>query len=374
MLRLPKGEKPTYILSYPRWVRLVRFGMVVLLVTAAVVRWALAWVHFVLPLIQGGDWATQPLRPLFAAHLSLLFAAGAVAVVYAFLPDLSLADAPSQDSGTGGGLAVRTLLGWHIIPWTTITAVRIASFEGSQRRLVLVQGHWTRWSPWPRLVSMCLGAGFERGLLFTSAVRDFKPLVRRLYQEVKQVAPEILFDDEFFSLPARLVLEPTVTLASLADQSRDEGWAPALSVQAMAAVAGGLLLVQLLVLILVGGIWWKLLGIAVLIALEWVIGSLYLYAVAEVFRSQVELQQAALLYPLSQVPRALLAVPMAMLVGAGIPFLAAMVGLAGILWAVVLTALLVQQLYRLESILPAMAGGALQALFQFLSLALVLTG
>jgi hypothetical protein len=374
MLRLPKSEKPTYILSYPRWIRLARFGMVVLLVTAAVVRWALAWVRFVLPLIQGSDLATQPLRPLFAAHLSLLFAAGAVAFVYAFLPDLSLADAPSQDSGNGGGLALRTLRGWHIIPWTAITTVRIVSFQGSQRRLVLVQGRWTRWSPWPRLVSMCLGAGFERGLLFTSAVRDFKPLVRRLYQEVKQVAPEILFDDEFFSLPARLVLEPTVTLASLADQSRDEGWAPALSVQAMAAVAGGLLLVQLLVLILVGGIWWKLLGIAVLIALEWVIGSLYLYAVAEVFRSQVELQQAALLYPLSQVPRALLAVPMAMLVGAGIPFLAAMVGLAGILWAVVLTALLVQQLYRLESILPAMAGGALQALFQFLSLALVLTG
>jgi hypothetical protein len=35
--------------------------------------------------------------------------------------------------------------------------------------------------------------------------------------------------------------------------------------------------------------------------------------------------------------------------------------------------LLVQQMFRLKSVLPAMAGGVLQALFLFLVLALVLT-
>jgi hypothetical protein len=38
-----------------------------------------------------------------------------------------------------------------------------------------------------------------------------------------------------------------------------------------------------------------------------------------------------------------------------------------------LTALLVQQLYRLKSLLPAMIGGTFQALFQFIVLAVVLT-
>jgi hypothetical protein len=65
---------------------------------------------------------------------------------------------------------------------------------------------------------------------------------------------------------------------------------------------------------------------------------------------------------------------MAMLVGAGLPFLAAMVGLAGVLWAVTLTALLVQRLYRLDSILYALAGGAFQAMFQFLVLGVIFTG
>jgi len=62
-----------------------------------------------------------------------------------------------------------------------------------------------------------------------------------------------------------------------------------------------------------------------------------------------------------------------MLVVAGLPFLASMVGLAAIVWAVILTAVLVQQVYRLPSILPAMGGAALQALAQFVVLALVFT-
>ncbi len=62
---------------------------------------------------------------------------------------------------------------------------------------------------------------------------------------------------------------------------------------------------------------------------------------------------------------------MAMLVAAGAPFLAAMVGLVSVLWAVILTAFLVRHMFRLRSILPAVIGGVFQALFQFLVLALV---
>jgi hypothetical protein len=362
MDKLPKDDRPTYVLSYPRWMRLTRLGMVILLVGAALVRWVLAWVDFVRPLIQGGEAVALPFQPLIAVHVSLLLVAGAVAFVYAFLPDLSLADE---------GLAVHTFLGWHVVPWRLVTVVRLVRFEESNRQLVLVQGRWARWSPWPRLVSACLGAGLEPGLFFTSDIRDFQPLLGRLRGEVAQAAPEALFDEEFFSLPARLVLEPTVTLAGLTDQAREEGWPLALSAQAMAAVAGGFLLVQMLILILQGGVWWKPLAIVVLGAVEWTVGAIYLYALAEVFPANVEFRQAALLYPLSQIPRALLAVPMAMFVGAGVPFLAAIIGMAGILWAVTLTALLVQQMYRLQSILPALAGGALQALLQFLVLAVL---
>ncbi len=123
-----------------------------------------------------------------------------------------------------------------------------------------------------------------------------------------------------------------------------------------------------------GGVWWKPLAIAGLCGIEWVIGAFYLFALAEILPTYVDFRQAALLYPTAQMPRALLSVPMAMLVAAGVPFLAAMLGLAGVLWAVVLTAFLVQEIYRLDSILPAMIGGAFQALFQFLVLAIVFSG
>jgi hypothetical protein len=356
----------SYTLSYPRWLRLARVAVVLLLAVAALVQWVLAWVHFIQPLTQGAALAAQPLRPLIAANLGLVLTAGSVALVTLFLPDLALAD---------DGLAVRTLLGWRVVPWTAVTAVRTIPFDRSSRRMVLVQGRWRWGMPWLHVVSACLGAGLKPGVLFTSAIRDFEPLVGRLRQEVALAAPQAVLDDQFFSLPARLTFEPVPTLDGLVDQSRDEDWAPAKlarPARAMAAVTAGLLLV-LLLLALKGGAWWKPMAIVALGAIEWAAGALYFYALGAFLPGEVELHQGARLYPFAQFPRALLAVPMAMLVVAGLPFLATVIGLAAILWAVILTAVLVQQVYRLPSILPAMAGAALQALAQFVVLAIVFT-
>jgi hypothetical protein len=378
MTKLQGDDLPTYILSYPRWVRWSRTGAVVLLVGIVLVRWVLAWVNFLRPLIEvmsSTSWgssegsqvllqtlAAQPLRPLISANLSLLLVAGALAFLYSLLPDLALTD---------DGVAARTLLGWQVIPWTAITVVRIISLSKEDRHLVLVQGKWGRWSIWPRLVSACLGAGFAPGLLLTSAIRDFEPLMTRLYREVKEAVPDALFDDGFMSPSALLVLEPTPTLVNLVAQARDERWPVSFSAQAMAAVPAGLILIQLLLLILERGAWWELIAVAFLCSMEWLIGTFYLYALAEFFSGAIDFDEAALLYPLPQIPRALLAIPMAMLVAAGAPFLAAMLGLVSVLWAVILTALLVQQMYHLKSILPAVIGGAVQALFQFLILIIV---
>jgi hypothetical protein len=374
MTKLEGDERPTYVLDYPRWVRWSRTGAILLLLGAAVARWILAWVRFLQPVVQAATassdlgrilvdtLAAQPLRPIISVHLSLALAAGAIAFVYHVLPPLSLTD---------DGLAIRTLTGWQVVPWTAVRTVRIVSFDKPGRRLVLVQGNWSRWSPWPRLVSVCLGAGFDPGLVFSSAIRDFKPLMLRLYQEVSQAVPEALFDDKYASPSALLIVEPKETLATLVEDARDEGWPMVISAQVMGAVTAGLVIMQILFLILQGDFWWKSLAIIALCGLEWLIGALYLLALAEFFPAFVEFRETALLYPLPQIPRAVLAVPMAMLVAAGVPFLAAMLGLAGVLWAVILTALLVQQLYNLESILPAVIGVPFQALFQFIVLAIV---
>jgi hypothetical protein len=378
MTKLEGDDRPTYVLDYPRWVRWSRTGATLLLLGATLVRWVLAWVRFLQPVVQAANsagasssdlsrilidtLAAQPLRPLISAHLGLALAAGALAFVYHVFPPLSLTD---------DGLAIRTLTGWQVVPWTAVNVVRIVSFDKPGRRLVVVQGNWSKWSPWPRLLSACLGAGFDPGLVFSSAIRDFKPLMLRLYEEVSQTVPEALFDDKFASPSALLIMEPTATLATLVEDARDEGWPLVISAQVMGAVTAGLVVTQLMFLILEGDFWWKSLAIIALCGLEWLIGALYLLALAEFFPTLVEFQEAALLYPLPQIPRAVLAVPMAMLIAAGVPFLAAMLGLAGVLWAVILTALLVQQLYHLKSILPAIIGVPFQALFQFIVLAIV---
>jgi len=357
----------SYTLSYPRLVKLARITILLLLAVAALAQWVLAWVHFIQPLTQGAALTAQPLRPLIAANLGLLLTVGSLAFVTLFLPDLALAD---------NGLAVRTLFGWRVVPWTAVTAVRMIPFERSSRKMVLVQGRGRWGMPWLHLVSACLGAGFKPGILLTSDIRDFEPLVDRLRQEVALAVPQAIFDEQFFSLPARLVFEPVPTIDGLAGRSRDEEWTLANLAQparAMTAVTAGLLLILLLSLALKGGAWWKPLLLVGLGAIEWAAGALYFYALGAFLPGEVELHQGVRLYPFPQIPRALLALPMAMLVAAGLPFLASVLGLAAIVWSVILTALLLQQVYRLPSILPAMAGAALQALAQFIVLVFVFT-
>ena len=357
----------SYTLGYSRWVKLARIAIVLLLAVAALVQWVLAWVHFIQPLTQGAALAAQPLRPLIAANLGLPLTIASVALVFLFLPDLAMTD---------DGLAVRTLFGWRVMPWAAVATVRTIPFDRSSRKLVLVQGGGGRSISWLHLVSACLGAGFKPGILFTSAIRDFEPLLARLRQEVAQAAPEAAFDDQFYSLPAHLAFEPLPTLDGLAERSRQEDWTlPTMAqpARAMAAVTAGLLLVQLLLLVFRGGAWWKPVALVGLGAVEWAAGALYFYALGAFLPGEVELGQGARLYPFPQIPRAVLALPMAMLVVAGLSFLATMVGLAAIVWAVILTAMLLQQTYRLPSILPAMAGAALQAFAQFVVLALVFT-
>jgi hypothetical protein len=367
---------PTYVLGYPRPVRLARTAVTVVLAMAAVANWILAWIRFAGPALEAASGAgaglqpalrifaealaLQPLRPFLAAHLGLLLTAWALSITGDLLPDLAVGDE---------GLLVRRLRGWSVVPWRTVRAVRAMSL-GEERYLVLLQGNWTRLAAGPRLVSLLLGAGAAPGLLLISSVRDFMPLMERLYREVSAL-PEIVLDDDFYSLPAALVVDATGALDSLVDQVQRDGGPQALSAQAMAAVPAGLVGVQLLILLLRGGAWWKPLALAGLCGLEWLMGALYLYALAELFPGSVRLREAALLYPLGQVPRALLALPMAMVLAAGLGFLAAVVGLAGVLWAVALTALLVQRLYGLKSMLPALPGALLQALYQFLLLAIV---
>jgi hypothetical protein len=356
-----------------------------LLGLGALGNWILTWVGFAQPVAEavaaagpGAAWgrilldalAAQPLRPLIAAHISLALAFVAIRIVYDLLPDLGLVE---------DGLAVHRFLRWQVVPWAHVHTVRLATLgdpaeQPAPQRLVVVQGTWLRWCLGPRLVSMVMGAGFNPAVLFTSDIRDFGPLMLRLYKEVKKAAPQALFDDDFFAAPASILFEPAETLDGLVEQARTEGWPLDLSVQAMGAVAAGLLLAKLLGLLLWGGAWWQPVAILFLVSVEWMVGALYLYALAEFLPGSVEFGASALVYPMAQIPRAVLSVPMIMLVAVGLGWLAAVVGLIGVIWAVLLTSLLVQRIYRLDAMSPAIPGGVLHAGYLFILLAIALIG
>jgi len=298
----------SYTLSYSRWVKPARIAVLLLLAVAALVQWVLAWVHFIQPLTQGVSLVALALRPLIAANLGLLLTVGSLAFVYLILPDLALADE---------GLAVRTLFGWRVMPWAAVTTVRTIPFAQSSRKMVLVQGGGGRGISWLHLVSACLGAGFKPGILFTSAIRDFEPLVDRLRQEVALAAPRRCSTTSSF--PCR----PTGLRAGAhhrrtgqpVTRRRLGAVHSGPTRRAMAAVTAGLLLVLLLLLALRGGAWWKPVLLIGLGAIEWAAGALYFYALGALLPGEVELRQGARLYPFPQIPRALLALPMAMLVG-----------------------------------------------------------
>lgn len=372
---------PTH--TYPRsWHWLLRGTALLLLLTVAGqaawhwLRAAITLLDARRPLAWAGPWRLDgPLLPMLLASLVLLALALGVALV--------LANALAPLTLSQQGLYVH---GWgrvRFVPWGAIESFFGTRLGAAGRALLFVR---TPHAPWyTRLHGWLVGAGFTPGVLVTSDLSNFGPVMghalRTLESEHGGVGPR------FVEQPAppwlMVIAAPHERVAWL--WPLDEQGAPvrgAVDERALpraAQVMGGVALVWPLLLV-VDGLWEAALRPSALLLLllglvEWPLSAYWLVALGELCDRSVSWQEMLALYPDTQLPRWVVGAAALVLVLARAPrWLVALPLLAGVAWGGWLLRLLTLRLFNgalpgrgwLGSVVPLVIQGVTVALLLYL--------
>ncbi len=320
----------------------------------------------------------QPLWMLIAAHITLALAL----LIYALLRWML----PSVEVDSAG---LRVLVGRRqpVIPWSSIPAVKVTEI-GPTSQVLLLQTTGPL-SPMARLSSLLYDGSLTPGILITSAISNFEPLLQRIVHEVLRNAPDSrgsrIFQSKAYSpsllmsINAERALERLTLADQLAEPADDAPPPPApswrMGVAPMLLLA---LLPALLLLIdralaqtraldgrvLVGAL--LLFGLALL---EWPIVALGSGGLDDMSGGGEERDRdlALAVYPTSQMPRAgmmLLAALAAML---GVTILPGLLWIVAIIVAYVQARALWKSVYQWDATL-LLAGGLLPVAYQALLL------
>jgi len=313
---------------------------------------------------------------LVAAHLLLLIMGGVILALRYLLPELE---------ARGDGLAVRSFRGWTVIPWSKIKAIKVTEFsEDSQ--IVLVQTH----SGLPftaRLSSLLYDGSFTPGVLITSALSTFEPLLQRVVLEItrNQGEPAALADAPIFQNEARspfllLSFRAGSTIDQLVAEIREDEATKELSLPRLLRAAPPMLWLALPPALLMfcdrairQGILPDarlLVGMVVLFLLsllEWPLVCLLSVILDETTGGGEEGNRAFYLYPLTQLPRLLPLAGALIMILLGVPILPVLFWIGAIGWSFLLAAGLWEALYDWRSG-QLLAGGLVPVFFQLLVL------
>ncbi len=309
---------------------------------------------------------------------------------------------------TPQGLGIAELFTWRVIPWDQIGVLRVMELPSSGtsggRYVVMVpfkEGARTGGSPAPmlRLLPLLLGAAphGERGVLITSDIKNFERLLQLIVaymgRAAGQTTPAIeAYIDEAVEMPvAQLLLDPGAALARLTrtaestvldpygmPSTEDEHsvpWVKVISRQMLLALPPALML---LADVMVRSGQKPFLGVHVMwVSVLMLLGVAELPFVAKLIQSVGDLmvgsgrfKRTLWAYLELQVPRALLVLLGAALVGVGVPPIAGQVlWLAGIIVTTVLATRFVQRLYYLNT-MQALLGTAGACMYQMMLFAL----
>ena len=114
---------------------------------------------------------------------------------------------------SGRGMLVEWGSTWMPVSWEQIKSVQVTEDLSGARFVVLVQTNTKGLSGWHRVYSFLYRFGFRRGVLITSAISDFMPLVQTMLRELEQEARQtghapIVLDEKTRSPFFQLVLSP----------------------------------------------------------------------------------------------------------------------------------------------------------------------
>lgn len=321
--------------------------------------------------IEGRPDLPAPWWVLVAAHLMLLIAIPLILWLPGLLPDLE-----SREDG----LLVRPRLRrrWRLIPWSRVVAFK-ATEVSEQSAVLLLQMRGRLGS---RLTSLLYDGTLAPGMLITSAIGMFRPLVSDMLQRLvrlERAGGTPILQQEARSWLFWLALGRRPALNALVAEARADAttkqlaaswlW-PAARAMAILALMPALLLLMHGLLgdrVPTPGLALGALALWVLGILEWPLVALATILLDERTGGGEEDYRALALYPRSQMPRVLPLLGAFLLLVVGAPVLPVLAWVGAIVWAYWLTAGLCEALYEWRGS-QALLGGLLPVFWQLLLL------
>ena len=373
--------------SYPARIRSLTRGVALVLLAFTLLRYLILWMSFLaltfpaarnLPLFNLLDLRVVPATwwLLVAAHVLLAAMLLVCAVLYNLLPDLE---------ARPEGLAVRYFNRWSMVPWAHIHAVKVTELT-EQSQVVLIQAE--KGLPLiARCSSLLYDGSLRPGILVTSAIENYEPLLQRTVLEVVRNPAEALPDDALpvFQSEARsdalmLSFQSAHAIDRLVEDARADETTLVWNRQRILRVVPPMLWLGLLPTLIfladtsvLQGIIpdGRMLAIAVVIfflgLLEWPLVATAVTVLDEMSGGGEEGNRAFYLYPVTQLPRLLpLGVALIALL-IGVSWLAPIFWIAAIVWSFLLAAGLWGALYDWRGS-QLLTGGLIPVLYQILML------
>lgn len=353
--------------TYPgRITTLLTWGTTAL-VLVLLARYAVYWLQFLalsfnnllglpvfnrLTLLQSQ--AAAPLWQLVAGHLLVVLLIWLLIWLRNLLPELE---------ARAEGLAVRYFNRWLVVPWERISAIKVTDVsEHSQILLIQTRGVLPTSS---RMSSLFYDGSFAPGVLVTSALSTFEPLMQRIVQEVSRRHPttdedeEIpIFQGDAYSPLLLMSMRAAPTIDQLVADSREDPTGALISTPRLLAAARPMLAIAALppLLLLAERTIRQaipptpsLIGAALLLLflgmIEWPLICTGLNTLDEMTGGGEEGQRSFYLYPVTQLPRILPLLLALLLILLGVPTLPTLLWLVSIGWSFLLASGLWGELY-----------------------------
>jgi hypothetical protein len=308
--------------QYPTNIRRVVLTLIIFVLTFNLLEYLLAWTRafyawLYLPLHLPYIPFLEPFHfvpsSLLTAHLGLFVALIFVRALAFLVPRVYL---------QSNGLLMTSALGRRFVPYTALRGIRSTELQPNGRFVVWVNS--TAALPLQNfLAALIFGHWFWRGFLLTSDLDGFDNVIATIAARLKQRYGEEGFAARFVEAQPtwqlRMFNAPVETIRAVATEEtlpitqRDAIWHTV-------SFVTSLLLPMIVSAIIHWQIPWGAVIVLSLAIAEVPLAALYLTAVPLTDLRHITFQDALRVYPLTQLPRWLIAIALTLLIGAGIPF------------------------------------------------------
>jgi hypothetical protein len=326
--------------------------------------------------LPGNDVLPAPWWLLVSAHGLLILAFGLALMLRNLLP--ALETRPE-------GLAVRNNYNgrWKLINWSEILTIKATELS-EDTQIVLLQTRGGKLPPGRRLSSVLYDGSTQPGILITSALSNFQPLLQQVLTEVTRVQGDRaenetpLLQQEAQSWLLGLALQPGATLEQLVAAGREDPdtktLSPAHVLRPLRPMTWVTLPIALMLFISAGllpdvapniGLLFQCLILFLFALIEWPLVSLLSVVLDENTGGGEEGYRAVYLYPISQLPRLLALLLALALMISGLPGLWIIAWIGAVVWSYFLTSGLWKALYQWEGN-QTVLGGLIPVIWQLL--------